>query len=194
MALSPGEFTTDKYYERFARMSADSNKGGKKPLLMEYMDGTPVGEDVLPDEDSVIQAPPPNPIVASPTSDASPPPLDGCETTCEVACQFPAESIVTPPEAASSSENEPQTPPAPKVDSDLLQKPIASLQAIMQMFSLSEQDILEVNPNYIKAVWHSDGQGSEQVSEAYFSRLQPGWHTQHIKAMKSHVTREIKNS
>lgn len=92
-ALAPGEWVTDEYFRRFSRLASEPNKNNK-PLVQEYPDGTPVGVDDLPEgDDSVIVAPVQEPKVAR--APVSKPSASGCETSCESACQFDAQSNPT---------------------------------------------------------------------------------------------------
>lgn len=112
MALADGEFATDPYYERFARLHSQRNTSGKKPLVMEYEDGTPVGVD-LPQESEGIQAPAPEVATAQAKtpSQSPPPPSSGCATACEGACQFPTESSpVSTDEINAGMDREPEPP------------------------------------------------------------------------------------
>lgn len=90
IALAPGEFVTNPYFARFARLHSEKNDG-KKPLLQEYDDGTPVGVEQLPENDGLVAPviPRRQPIVPAA------PPTTGCQTGCEAGCEFPAETAVS---------------------------------------------------------------------------------------------------
>lgn len=249
MALAPGEWTTEKYYERFARLITQSNPGGKRPLVMEYPDGTPVGVDELPESQGVVA---PRPVVATAPPTPQAPPPTGCATACEAGCQFPteanpvvedeinaamdrdaapplpetqpADSEASAPEAATempaaaptpaetmqtvepqmepgiappmpatapadapaetlppSPTPTPETdaPPPPQVNEGVQGR--ASVAQVMEHFNLDDQQILETNEDYMKVLIDE--------KETYVSRLQLGWFTEHLTAMKTHVTK-----
>lgn len=116
--MADGEFTTDDYFKRFARLHSDKDKE-RKPLVMEYEDGTPVGEEPTPEVDR-IQQPPLRPVVASPRqpTGVSPPP-SGCETSCEASCEFPTQASpveIDDINAAMDRENEPPLPEQPAAE------------------------------------------------------------------------------
>lgn len=240
-ALAPDEFFTDPYYERFSRLHTQPNPNGKRPLVQEYEDGTPVGVDELP-EDTGVKAPTPD--VATPPkkpTTAPPPPTNkGCGLSCETSCEFPSESEPTvandinqqmdkdakqpeeplpdsmpedpaPPTAAESiqsteSDLEPgMAPPMPSPQSQPTTElpPVtqpsdgsaapppqvnegvqgrATPQEVMDHFSLEDQDIIAIEDNWV--TYRKDG------VENYASRLELGWTTHSITAMKAHVTRK----
>lgn len=96
IALAPGEFTTNPYFERFARLASEPirpirGNALSRPLVKEWPDGTPYGVEMLPTNEGIRA---PTSIVAPtqrlPHSQVVVPP-SGCSTTCEAACEFPAE-------------------------------------------------------------------------------------------------------
>lgn len=111
IALVPGEWVSEPYYERFARRG-NERPNDRKMLTQEYQDGTPVGMDTLPpDTGDSIQAPEqirPNPVVPS----VSPPPPGGCATSCEGGCEFPAETSPATSDRINAEMNEPPQTPA----------------------------------------------------------------------------------
>jgi len=218
MALAPDEWTSDPYYSRFSRLANEQNPGGRKPLTMEYPDGTPYGVDKLP-EGTSIQAPP---VLSRSKAKRTPaaPITSGCTTSCEAACQFPAESssshltvddinnsmdkqsaqplpddslksaeepleaVIDPSMVAEASESantyDDELPPPPQVNGSVTTG-VISVEELMKHFNLDDQHILEVNEKYLKILLNG--------RETYVSRLQLGWTTEHLTAMKTHVTR-----
>lgn len=224
IALATGEFVTDPYYERFARLHSEKDKDGKRVLVKEYEDGTPVGVDEIT-EDFTAHLPLPPQVNGSKSAVNNRVELPvGCETTCEVACQFPAEmnpdtvdtinaemdksqpvetpplenidhNLVEPGMAPPINQNlggdalpQPQPQhgekgspaPAPMIDESLLNSR-ATIEQVMNYYSLTEQDILDINNDFVKVT--IDGEN------VYVSRIELGWRTPHLKAMKAHVTR-----
>lgn len=227
MALAPGEWVTDKYYERFARLASEPRTEAK-PLTKEFSDGTPVGMDGLPPDDGDKITAPEQVRATPPVPGNMAPPISGCETSCEGGCEFPAETSVatanrinaemdnppledqpqpqTPAEQMASMEQQlepgmappiptqttvpspPQSPPPepvnlPESSQELVSdepQGLASVDDIIQQYELSDDELLETNEHYVKAI--VDGEDS------YISRFDTNWVTSHLSQMRRHIT------
>lgn len=117
IALAPNEFTTNPYFERFARLASEPIKARgsalARPLVKEWPDGTPYGVDTLPTNEGIRA---PTSIVAPtqrlPHSQVVTPP-SGCSTACEAACQFPAEVSVSSAAEINADMDKEFPPPLP---------------------------------------------------------------------------------
>ena len=141
IALAPGEFATDPYFGRFARLHSERNDG-KKPLVQEYEDGTPVGVDLLPENNGIVAPVIPRRIPAAPV----PLPPTGCETGCEAACQFPAETAVSTVSDINASMDRTSGPP-PLPDTPFV-SPAASMLPVEHKM---EPGIAPPMPTFTKA-------------------------------------------
>lgn len=204
LALAPGEFATDDYYERFSRLANERVVQGMKFLTKEFLDGTPLGVDELPEDDRTrVHAPEiirtgftPSPSIHVASA--------GCETSCEASCQFPVEVASSTIDDINRTMDRQETPeqpfvpvtmqseetPPPIVDGETIPSAAseatktevgsqAPVEEVLAHFSLNVTDALDITPGYVKI--NRDG------AEIFLSRYEVGFETVKLNQMQRHL-------
>jgi len=101
--------------------------------------------------------------------------------------QHSLEPGIAPPMPSAASTPSPApaattASPPPQVNEEISDSTDrATVSQIMEQFDLSDQDVLEMHADYIRI--------KVGGKREYASRIQLGWTTEHLTAMKSHITK-----